>query len=61
MSQVVLSFGIPFALVPLVIFTRQKQLLGADANRWYTTVAAVIAVSLIIALNFALLWLTFTG
>lgn len=61
MSQVVLSFGIPFALVPLVIFTRQKQLLGADANRWYTTVAAVIAVSLIIALNFVLLWLTFTG
>lgn len=61
MSQVVLSFGIPFALVPLVIFTRQKSLLGADANRWYTTVAAVIAVTLIIALNFALLWLTFTA
>lgn len=61
MSQVVLSFGIPFALVPLVIFTRQKSLLGADANRWFTTVAAVIAVVLIIALNFALLWLTFTS
>ncbi|MBK5239228.1 MAG: Nramp family divalent metal transporter, partial [Actinomycetales bacterium] len=61
MSQVVLSFGIPFALVPLVIFTRQKSLLGAAANRWYTTVVAVIAVALIIALNFALLWLTFTA
>lgn len=61
MSQVVLSFGIPFALVPLVIFTREKGLLGADANRWYTTVVAITAVSLIIALNFALLWLTFTA
>lgn len=61
MSQVVLSFGIPFALVPLVIFTRQKSLLGADANRWFTTLAAVVAVGLIIALNFALLWLTFTA
>ena len=60
-SQVVLSFGIPFALIPLVIFTRQKRLLGEDANRWYTTVAAVIAVTLIITLNVALLWLTFTG
>jgi len=59
MSQVVLSFGIPFALIPLVIFTRDKQLLGAEANRWYTTVAAIAAVTLIIALNVALLWLTF--
>jgi len=61
MSQVVLSFGIPFALVPLVMFTREKRLLGDDANRWYTTVAATVAVALIIALNIALLWLTFTS
>ncbi len=60
-SQVVLSFGIPFALIPLVMFTRDKKLLGADANRWFTTVAAIAAVTLIIALNVALLWLTFTG
>jgi manganese transport protein len=61
LSQVVLSFGIPFALIPLVILTRQKSLLGDDANRWFTTATAVVAVGLIIALNFALLWLTFTG
>ena len=61
MSQVVLSFGIPFALVPLVLFTRERGLLGADANRWFTTAAASVAVALIIALNIALLWLTFTA
>lgn len=61
MSQVVLSFGIPFALIPLVIFTRNKNLLGADANRWFTSVVAIIAVALIIALNVVLLWLTFSG
>ncbi len=61
MSQVVLSFGIPFALIPLVIFTSRKSMLGTDANRWYTTALAIVAVGLIIALNGALLWLTFAG
>jgi manganese transport protein len=50
-SQVVLSFGIPFALVPLVLLTRRRDLMGALANGRLTTgVASVIAV-LIICLN----------
>ena len=40
-SQVVLSFGIPFALIPLVIFTRDRSLMGGLVNHRRTTVAAV--------------------
>ena len=40
LSQVVLSFGIPFALIPLVRLTSLKSLLGESANRWWTTVLA---------------------
>ena len=39
-SQVVLSFGIPFALIPLVCFTARRDLMGALVNRRITTVAA---------------------
>ncbi len=54
-SQVVLSFGIPFALVPLVMFTRRKDLMGSLANpRWLTALTAVLS-ALIIALNVFLL------
>jgi manganese transport protein len=60
-SQVVLSFGIPFALVPLVLFSRDRELMGALVNRRITTVAASVVAALIISLNFVLLYLTFTG
>jgi manganese transport protein len=60
-SQVVLSFGIPFALVPLVMFTRRKDLMGPLVNRPLTTVAISIVALLIIALNLYLLYATFTG
>ncbi|MBB2900917.1 manganese transport protein [Kineococcus radiotolerans] len=60
-SQVVLSFGIPFALVPLVRLTSSRALMGEHVNRRGTQVAATIAVGLVVALNLALLWLTFTG
>lgn len=53
-SQVVLSFGIPFALVPLVALTRRRDVMGAFVNRRVTTVAAVCCAALISALN---LWL----
>ncbi|MFE4304113.1 Nramp family divalent metal transporter, partial [Bacillus velezensis] len=50
-SQVVLSFGIAFALVPLIMFTSNKRLMGALTNRkWVTALAWLIAV-LVIALN----------
>jgi manganese transport protein len=61
LSQVFLSFGIPFALVPLVILTAQKSLLGESANRWYTTVAAAITAVMLVTLNVALLVLLLAG
>lgn len=56
-SQVVLSFGIPFALVPLVLLTSDRRLMGADTNHRATTVLAWLVVTVISALNVALLYL----
>ncbi len=61
LSQVVLSFGIPFALVPLVMFTCRRDLMGDLVNRRITTVAACIVAALIIGLNVFLLYQTFLG
>lgn len=61
MSQVVLSFGIPFALIPLVRLTMRRDLLGGSANRWWTTMLASVAALLLIALNATLLVLVATG
>ena len=55
-SQVVLSFGIPFALIPLVLFTARRSLMGDLVNRPVTTVAASAVATLIVALNAFLLW-----
>ena len=60
-SQVVLSFGIPFALVPLVLLTRRREVMGALVNARATTAVAVAVASLIIALNIFLLSDTFLG
>ena len=54
-SQVVLSFGIPFALVPLVLVTRRADIMGALVNRRVTTAVAAGIAALIIALNAYLL------
>jgi manganese transport protein len=51
LSQVVLSFGIPFALIPLVMFTRRRDVMGVLANRRVTTVVAAAVTTLIVALN----------
>ncbi|MFF7682279.1 Nramp family divalent metal transporter [Microbacterium sp. NPDC007973] len=61
LSQVVLSFGIPFALVPLVALTARSDVLGRYRNRRATTVAGVLASGFLITLNVVLLWLVFTG
>jgi manganese transport protein len=58
-SQVVLSFGIPFALIPLVILTRRRDVMGALVNRRITTAVAAIVALLISALNLFLLADTF--
>jgi manganese transport protein len=55
LSQVVLSFGIPFALVPLVLLTRRRDVMGTHVNRLPTTVTAVAIAALISALNVFLL------
>jgi manganese transport protein len=51
LSQVVLSFGIPFALVPLVVLTSRAQIMGAHVNRRLTIVCGGACVAVIIALN----------
>jgi manganese transport protein len=55
LSQVVLSFGIPFALVPLVYFTARRDIMGTLVNRRITTVAASVIATVIIGLNIFLL------
>lgn len=60
-SQVILSFGIPFALIPLIMFTRRKDIMGMLVNHRMTTVAASIVAGLIITLNMFLLHQTFFG
>jgi manganese transport protein len=60
-SQVVLSFGIPFALIPLVILTRRRDVMGALVNRRLTTVLAAVVAGLISLLNVFLLYETLLG
>ena len=59
LSQVVLSFGIPFALIPLVIFTSRRDVMGVLVNRRMTIVAAIAVAALISGLNIFLLAKTF--
>jgi manganese transport protein len=61
LSQVVLSFGIPFALVPLVALTARRDVLGGFRNRVLTTIAGIAASVFLITLNAVLLWLVLTG
>ncbi len=61
LSQVVLSFGLPFAIVPLVVFTSRRSVMGTLVNRPVTTVLLSLSAALIIALNMYLLYQTFLG
>jgi len=58
---VVLSFGLPFAIIPLVMFTRRKDIMGVLVNGRLTTLLASLSAVLIILLNFFLLYRTFIG
>ena len=60
-SQVVLSFGIPFALIPLVRLTSDRSVMGADTNHRATTALGWIVAGLITLLNVGLLYLTARG
>jgi manganese transport protein len=61
LSQVILSFGLPFAVIPLVMFTRRKDLMGVLVNKKITTIIAGFVAVLIVCLNFFLLYRTFIG
>jgi manganese transport protein len=61
LSQVVLSFGIPFALVPLVRLTSNRSLMGDDVNHRVTTALGWTVAGVIIVLNVVLIYLTVTG
>lgn len=61
LSQVVLSFGIPFAVLPLIKLTSDRELMGPDANHRITTILGWGVGILISLLNMVLIWLTVTG
>jgi manganese transport protein len=61
LSQVVLSFGIPFALIPLVHFASSKTLLGEFANQRWLRVVSWLATAAIVAINVVLITLVFAG
>jgi manganese transport protein len=61
LSQVLLSFGLPFAIIPLVMFTRRKDIMGVLVNRPITTFLAGFAASVTVLLNFYLLYQLFIG
>jgi manganese transport protein len=61
LSQVMLSFGLPFAVIPLIMFTRRADIMGVLVNRRSTTLVASIMAIIIIALNVYLLHQTFFG
>ena len=50
-SQVILSFGLPFAIVPLIMFTGNKSIMGVLVNKRLTTIMASLIAFLIIVLN----------
>lgn len=60
-SQVVLSFGLPFAIIPLVMFTSRRDIMGTLVNQRITTIAASLSALLIILLNLFLLYQIFFG
>ncbi|MDT5259514.1 MAG: manganese transport protein [Mycobacterium sp.] len=61
LSQVVLSFGIPFAVLPLVTLTGNRDLMGSDANHPVTTVIGWAVAAMVSVLNIVLIYLTVTG
>ncbi|OBB57372.1 hypothetical protein A6B34_05515 [Mycolicibacterium monacense] len=61
LSQVVLSFGIPFALIPLIRLTSDRAVMGDDVNHRITTTLGWVVAGLISLLNVVLVYLTVTG
>lgn len=60
-SQVLLSFGLPFAIIPLISFTSNEKLMGVLVNRKTTKALAIFVTGVILLLNVYLLYVTFAG
>ena len=60
-SQVVLSFGLPFAIIPLVMFTSRRDIMGDLVNQRVTTLIASAIAGIIVVLNIYLLVQVFSG
>jgi manganese transport protein len=60
-SQVVLSFGLPFAIIPLIIFTSDRKIMGELTNQKLTNIFIGLIALLILALNAYLLYAQFSG
>ena len=60
-SQIVLSFGIPFALVPLILLTRQRARMGYMVNGTFTSIVAWTVTGIIVVLNLYLIYTTVAG
>jgi manganese transport protein len=56
LSQAVLSFCLPFAMIPLLVLTRRKDLMGTHSNRPLTNYLAVVATAVILGMNVWLLY-----
>ena len=61
LSQVALSFVLPFAIIPLMYFTTRRDVMGDMVNRRWTTILGWLVTTIIIALNLFLLYQTFMG
>ena len=61
LSQVILSFGIPFALIPLLLATSSRRIMGDQKNQPIIIAILGTITAVIVLLNIALIWLTVTG
>ncbi|NMC57084.1 MAG: Nramp family divalent metal transporter [Eubacteriaceae bacterium] len=61
LSQVSLSFALPFAIIPMLIITNNKKIMGKFANKPIVKTAGIVITFVIVGLNVVLLYLTFTG
>ncbi|MGD0154161.1 MAG: Nramp family divalent metal transporter, partial [Thermacetogeniaceae bacterium] len=61
LSQVALSFALPFAIIPMLLVTRRRDLMGALVNNRLTNILGWLITGVIISMNAILMYLTFTG
>lgn len=59
LSQVVLSFALPAAIIPLLLITSRKRVMGEMVNKKITNILGIVVVTLVISLNVVLIYLTF--